>query len=236
MIGLQFHVSGRWAQFRKPETNNTPLTHDFVTKTAIVGIMGAVLGIERPAMRELFPILCEDVLYGVQILGTVDKQSWAFTLRNVHKQNDRAEKAPRQMEFIREPSYTVVMALVNDRSAEMFSRFAAALRNGEASFTPVLGLHNCPAELEWLMDCAFEKNDSNEPYTTHGFALADQKFSGEISQALHIGFERMPTFQDNNWWNVPNKYVNVIYPVDGVALRMVGEHYTTSSGAEWCLI
>jgi CRISPR-associated protein Cas5 subtype I-B len=43
-------IKGNWAHFRKAETNNNPLTHDFITKTALVGLIGAVLGKEREDM------------------------------------------------------------------------------------------------------------------------------------------------------------------------------------------
>ena len=46
MKGLQLNVEGNWAHFKKPETNNNPLTHDLITKTALIGMIGAVLGIE----------------------------------------------------------------------------------------------------------------------------------------------------------------------------------------------
>ncbi len=88
MKGIQFKVSGNWAHFKKPETNNNPLTHDLITKTALIGLIGAVLGIERKEMREKFPLLSEDLLYSVSVGSKVKKVSWGFqaeqqlTLRN----------------------------------------------------------------------------------------------------------------------------------------------------------
>ena len=62
MKGVLFELKGNWGHFRKPETNNNPLTHDFITKTALIGLVGAVLGKERDEMKELFPQLSEDLL------------------------------------------------------------------------------------------------------------------------------------------------------------------------------
>ena len=95
MRGFLFNIEGNWAHFKKPETNNNPLTHDFITKSALVGLIGAVLGIEREKMRPLFPQLCEDLLYGVQTVNPVKKESWGFTLR---KAVNLFDKAPKQME------------------------------------------------------------------------------------------------------------------------------------------
>jgi CRISPR-associated protein Cas5 subtype I-B len=234
MQGIMIQVSGRWAQFRKPETNNTPLSHDFITKTATIGLIGAVLGIERKEMRELYPQLCEDIIYGVRVCGTIRKQSWAFTLRKAHKPNDPKEKAPRYMEFIRDPDYIVALVLRNSRSSSFFERFAQAIQGGEAYYTPILGLHNCPAELKWLQEGAFEEADGN--YISKAFCLRSHTFVGEIARSQRIGFEHLPTYQDANWWNPPDRYVEVIYPSADNELSMSGSHYVFSTGESWCLI
>jgi CRISPR-associated protein Cas5h len=234
MRGLLFQLSGPWAQFRRPETNNTPLTHDFVTKTALVGLIGAVLGFEREDMRKRFPVLCDDLVYGVEIIGAVNKQSWAFTLRNVMKHNDADGKAPRQMEFIRNPNYLVAIGLYNERSAAVFDQFDAALRNSEAKYTPVLGLHNCPAELRWFESVTFR--EASGQFATRSFAPSKNKFVGAIDTSFRIGFDRIPTHQSENWWNTPNRYIDVVYPSDGSTLRMDGEHFVSDKGTAWCLI
>lgn len=231
MQGAFLHIQGQWAQFRKPETNNTPLTHDFLTKTALVGLIGAVLGIERQEMRSLFPILCEDLVYGVQVRHLVNKVSWGFTLRNVHRQNDPGEKAPRQMEFLRNPDYTVALALRGTRSEERFTQFITAIQSSEARYTPVLGLHNCPAELDWSGETEFEAG--NGTYQTQGFALREHRLVDLTN--LRVGFERIPTYQDSDWWNVPDRYREVVYPSNGGSIVMDGEHFRSNRG-EWCLI
>src|SRR5215210_1026953 len=102
MKGALISIEGNWGHFKKPETNNNPLTHDFITKTALIGMIGAVLGIERPEMREVFPQLSEDLCYGVQIRGAVKKESWSFKLRYAA---NLFEKRPVQMEFLKNPLY-----------------------------------------------------------------------------------------------------------------------------------
>ena len=75
MKGFQLEITGNWEHFKRPETNNNPLSHDLITKTALIGMIGAVLGIERTDMKSLFPQLSEDLLYGVQLLTPVRKMS-----------------------------------------------------------------------------------------------------------------------------------------------------------------
>lgn len=234
MQGILFEAGGRWAHFKKPDTNNTPLTHDFLTKTALLGLMGAVLGIERGEMRELFPQWSEDFLYGVQLLRTLKKESWSFTLRGLG-----GGQAPKPLEFLREPSWKVALTLKSERSRAAFETFAECLQNGRAHFTPVLGLHNCPAELTLLS--RGEWRESQGEYSTHGFALRSHTIPLTMKdlEQLRVGFERIPTYQNNDFWNHHDDYDvyrEVIYPDNGGTLRMSGEHFICFDNSSWCLL
>ena len=145
MEAIKILVSGHWAHFKKPETNNNPLSHDFITKTALTGMIGAVLGIEREEMKNLFPKFCNDLLYNVRLKNEVKKESWGFTLRK--GVNEISEKAPKHMEFLKEPKYEIIISLKGMESKNYFLDFITFLKQNKAIFTPVLGLHNCPANI-----------------------------------------------------------------------------------------
>lgn len=232
MKAIKLEVKGNWAQFRRAETNNNPLSHDLITKTAFIGMIGAVLGIERREMKELFPIFCEDFLYGVQIVNEVNKQSWGFTLR---KAGDAWSKAPGQMEFIRNPSYVIVLALNNKRSEEIFDKFSKFCREGTACFEPVLGLHNCPAEISFISEEEISKID-NSTFTTKGFVTNQHKMEELSNFTFRLGFDKIPTYQNNDFWNLPDRFVQLIYPSGGNSIKVNGEHFTFKDNSNWCLV
>ena len=241
MKGFLLNIKGNWAHFRKPETNNNPLTHDFITKTALLGMIGAVLGIERSEMAQLFPQLSEDFLYGVKIENEVKKESWGFTLRYVV---DFFQKAPKQMEFLKNPEFVVALALKNEQNAnsnEIFDSFQTAVKNREAKFTPVLGLHNCPAELSFVSSGEFQTNSGD--FITQAFITGKHKIDSSklieqelSSKGFRVGIENMPTFQNDDFWNPPEKYVRVIYPSEGNAIYANGEYFQFSDESQWTLI
>lgn len=236
MKGALIRISGNWAHFKKPETNNNPLTHDFITKTALIGMIGAVLGIERPEMRKRFPELSEDLLYGVQLESAVKKESWAFTMREAI---NLMNKAPKQMEFLKNPSFLVAMALKEKRSESIFAEFVAALKNSEAKFTPVLGLHNCPANLALIAEGEFVEEIGE--FETKGFVAKNYAIeTGKLLQAgksMRLGFEKIPTYQNDDFWNLPEKYVEVIYPSENHSVPVKeGLHYKFTDGSKWILI
>jgi CRISPR-associated protein Cas5 subtype I-B len=235
MKGFQLIIEGHWGHFKKPETNNNPLSHDFITKTALIGLIGAVLGYEREEMKSKFPQLSEDLLYGVRLLHPVKKISWGFTSRTAI--SPTAEGTPKYFEFLKEPKFLVSIALKDKRSDSIFEEFKKSIKDEIAVYPPVLGWHNCPANLKWESEGEFSEL-KNGDFETYGFVLAEhipKYFSGQF----RIGFDKMPTFQNDDFWNLPERYKNVIYPDCPYFIKVNGEYYEYNSAEKsekWCLI
>jgi CRISPR-associated Cas5-like protein len=238
MKGIQFIINGNWGHFKKPETNNNPLSHDLITKTALIGLIGAVLGIEREDMKDKFPQLSEDFLYGVQLLNPVKKFSWGFTSKTAI--NPTAEGTPKYFEFLKEPSFLIVLALKNNRSETIFENFSCAVQKEETVYPPVLGWHNCPANLEWKSEGQFSEIKEGV-FETSGFVLAGEHVPQSISGNFRVGFDKMPTFQNNDFWNLPDMYKNIIYPDYPHSISVKGKYYeysvlTKDNVEKWVLI
>ncbi len=230
MRGALIEIEGNWGHFKKPETNNNPLTHDFITKTALIGMIGAVLGIERTEMKPLFPQLSDDLAYSVQVRNAVKKESWSFKLRYA---DNLFAKRPVQMEFLKKPCYTVALALHEERSSQVFERFVESVQASEARYTPVLGLHNCPANLRFIASGEFTSFDGD--FQTKSF-VTEQHKSIKFAQDFRVGIERVPTFQNDDFWNLPEKYVRVLYPSENREITASGKHFQFTDGSKWALI
>lgn len=231
MKAIKLEITGNWAQFRKAETNNNPLSHDFITKTAFIGMIGAVLGIERIEMKPLFPLFSEGLLYSVQVNNEVIKQSWGFTLRKV---NSAWDKAPKQMEFIKHPNYTVVLALKDTEYEDYFNRFSSFCKQGKACYTPVLGLHNCPAEIKFLEEG--ELVEKSGEFTTVGFLTDGYQPLMDDLTSFRIGFDKIPTYQNDDFWNLPEKFCKVVYPSNQSILKSEGIYFELNNESQWCMI
>jgi len=236
MKGFQLIIEGNWGHFKKPETNNNPLSHDLITKTALIGLIGAVLGIEREEMKSKFPQLSGDLLYGVQLLNPVKKISWGFTSRTAI--SPTAEGTPKYFEFLKDPRFLVSLALMDEQSNSIFEDFKFAIKQEETVYPPVLGWHNCPANLQWQSEGEFSEI-RHGTFETKGFVLAEEHTPKFISGAFRIGFDKMPTFQNEDFWNLPDKYKNVIYPDSLHSITVEGKYYEYQSSKvleQWCLI
>lgn len=236
MDAIQLNVSGNWGHFKKVDTNNNPLTHDFITKTALIGLIGAVLGIERKKMRGVFPQLSEDLLYSVSLNNPVKKESWGFTLRSV-KAN--VEKTPWQFEFLKTPNFEIIIALKNERSRDIFDDFMNCVENDKACYNPTLGLANCPADIVFISRGTVSDKQSGS-FTTKGFISKYHQIQFGESFDFRIGFERIPTFQNDDFWTDPARYADVAYCNGGGSSFVCnGEFYNLKSAtgeSQWYMI
>ncbi|MDR2410533.1 MAG: CRISPR-associated protein Cas5 [Bacteroidales bacterium] len=223
---MQFIIEGNWGHFKKPETNNNPLSHDLITKTALIGLIGAVLGIEREAMKNRFPELSDDLLYGIQLLNPVKKISWGFTSKTAV--NPTGEGSPKYFEFLKDPKFLISLALQEKRSENIFDNFKNAVIQEESVYPPVLGWHNCPANLEWKSEGEFSEIKDGI-FETQGFVLVGEYILQNISGEFRIGFDKMPTYQSNDFWNLPDRYKNIVYPDYPHSLSVKGKYYEYKS-------
>jgi hypothetical protein len=58
-----------------------------------------------------------------------------------------------------------------------------------------------------------------------------------LDEAFRLGFERIPTHQNDDMWNRPEHYVEVCYGDEGREIVLEGgEHFRFDNGDAWCLI
>ena len=224
MKTFQFIVSGNWAHFKKPETNNNPLTHDCITKTALIGLIGAVLGIERQDMKSQFPKLSENIIYSVEFLNSLKKVSWGFSSRTAI--NPTSASSPKYFEFLYNPKFKITLALKNKDSEKEFTDFLEAIKNQESIYTPVLGWHNCPANLEFVSEGNLSELKDSEFETS---SFVSKEHVPQSTGNFRIGFDRLPTYQNEDFWNMQEKYKEIIYPDfspnSSNQLKVKGDHY-----------
>jgi hypothetical protein len=102
-------------------------------------------------------------------------------------------------------------------------------------FTPVLGLHNCPAEITLLSEGEFMQD--NGEYITKGFVKENQlDVKKLLSSQFRLGVEKIPTFQNDDFWNLPDRYERVIYPSESAEIYGIGEFFEFSDGTKWTLV
>ncbi len=166
LIAIRYHA--KYGHFRKPYSNVSSLTYPFPPRPAIAGLMGAVMGIKKDDVPEMFDE--NNMKAGVEIENRIKtvthvtnfrqyssgdisysvkpqtKAKLSKPLKNVPKSN-KATQIP--MELLRNPSYILYINLTNEKKMEELKTRIAHKR---FVYTPCMGLSEFLAELELLPD------------------------------------------------------------------------------------
>ena len=161
---ISFDLQADFAFFRKPETNNTiNLSYNIIHKHVVLGILGAILGLngyqEKGKLPEYYEKL-KDLKIGVEPLMH-DKGNFAKT--NI-KYTNTIGYANKGTNFVTEeltlvnPAFRIYLLL--DNNSELYSTLHDYLQKGESVYIPYLGKNEFTA---WWDSSSFtEYNFSNK--------------------------------------------------------------------------
>jgi CRISPR-associated protein Cas5h len=188
MRGIIFKVKANYGHFKIPQTNNNPCTFSYMHKVAIMGFLGAVIGIERALMEILYPQLCEDLICSIKILNPVIKEPHAFTKRTAVEKNF-FKQSQRFCEYLKEPSFEITLGLKNERSRDQFETFCKMIKEDESVYPTYFGTVNCPAYFEYVKDVSISEEQT-------GTFQTDSILSGDHTlEDRDFISERVPTNQ-----------------------------------------
>ncbi len=166
---LIFDISSEYGHFRKYNTTTSPLTYSIPTRTAIAGLLGAILGMEREITDGEYPAGATPVqeYFGksyceiaVQILHSVKKENVAINLINTKTSFYDLSKAGRtqiEFELLKEPRFRVYLAM-NDLVT--LNNLAERIRLKKHHFSPYLGLAQFTATIDFV-----EKTDAEHIFS-----------------------------------------------------------------------
>ncbi|GIU82902.1 MAG: type I-B CRISPR-associated protein Cas5 [Acidobacteria bacterium] len=147
-----FRLSGEFAHWRKWFTTTSALTFSFPPRTAIIGLVGAVLGIQRDDVPIKFP--ADQTRIAVSPLVAIEKSRLAENWRQTPPQISAGkfryvkmhENFQSNMEVIRRPCYRIFFWHEDTRLLDELKR---RLQQKRYVYTPYLGILGFLAKIEW---------------------------------------------------------------------------------------
>lgn len=160
---ISFDVQADFAFFRKPETNNTiNLSYNIIHKPAILGFLGAVLGLAGYQEKGKLPTyyeLLKDVKVGVEPLqhekGNFAKTNIKYT-NTVGYANKGTNFLTEELTLIN-PAYRIFLLL--DESNVLQAQLLESLEKGESVFVPYFGKNEFTA---WWQPSSFKAYSFSE--------------------------------------------------------------------------
>lgn len=152
-----FTVRGQFAHWRKWFTTTSALTYSFPPRTSVIGMVGAILGIPREKVAEVFKT--NDTRIAVCPLRPIVKErlpeKWRQTPPRIVKGRfDPAkmdESFQENLEVIRRPHYRIVFW---HRDEDLMKGLRGRLRQKRWVYPPCLGIMGFLADVEWEGDDA----------------------------------------------------------------------------------
>lgn len=151
---LVFDIWGDFAHFRKIYTTSSPLSYDFPTRTALCGIIAAIVGLKKssnPGVDEeyLNYFYLRDTDIGVHILAPVKKIRMNINHIDT-KRNWRLEKGSRtqiRAEFIKDPKYRIYFS---SNHKEVYDKLRENLNFKRTVYTISLGISELLANFSFV--------------------------------------------------------------------------------------
>lgn len=169
---LIFDISSEYGHFRKYNTTTSPLTYSIPTRTAIAGILGAIIGIEREISDGVYPegIVPVQEFFSktnseiaVQVLNPVKKETVAMNLINTKKSFYNLTKAGRtqiEFELLKDSKFRIFLSLNNQ--PDIFNELTERIKSKRHHYSPYLGLAQFTANVDFVDTVKTYMEDNTE--------------------------------------------------------------------------
>ncbi len=214
---LVFDFWGDYAHFRKIETTTSPLTYSFPTRTALSGLIAAIIGLARDSYYNFFNP--ENARFALRILSPVKKirinlnlikTDEGFYLWDI-KENPRA---PAPFEFVKEPQYRIYCWLKDEKK---FKELKNYLEKHQSVYTPYLGISELIADFRFVGELDVKAKEVKEEVEIHSVIRRD-KAKVVVEEGKRYALENMPLFMDKN--RKVLEYGDMIFETKGEPLRV----------------
>ncbi len=241
---LIFDVSGEFAHFRKFNTTSSPLTYTIPTRTAITGLLGAILGIGREEFYDHF--LKEKASLAVQVLNPIRKQGYGFNLINTKEGMYRIKNRTQvRFEFVADPAYRVFLA---HSDTEIFNSLKERIEKKDYTFQPYLGLAQLTSDVTFvdLVDAVNESSNGTPVDVISAVNLdqctgkkvvidPDLKYSSAIMPMEMVIDREDTTVKPPVDGSLPKnrkttEYAEVIYETSGLPVKVIVDSFINVPG------
>jgi len=214
---LVFDVWGDYAHFRRFYTTTSPLSFPIPPRTALCGLIGAIVGLEKEGNDYLNYFSSEDVCIALKLLNPIKKTVIAENL--IHTKSARGpgmnlitERTQIRFEFLKDQKYRLYFHCPDEDNV-VYQKLKQNITFHKTVYTPSLGLSENIANFKFEGEFEFNILSGGDEYISIETVLPLRK----ISEKEGIMFERegeyfsirMPL--ELNTERVVTKYGDIIF-------------------------
>lgn len=220
---LVFDIWGDYAHFRKFYTTSSPLSFSIPPRTAISGLIGAIIGLQKEdylrhfsknqaqiGVRLLAPV--KKTRLGINHINTKDN-NWTLIRKKGHEPRTQI-----RTEFLKDPKYRVY---VYHKDKSIYNNLHDYLRAHKSVYTPCLGLSELISNFSFVGE--YSLKEFNESETLIASAVPVSNLLGHSdSITFEAGKkyykERIPIEMTPE--RIVTEYGEVIYEAEGKPIKV----------------
>ncbi len=220
---LAFDVWADYAHFRKFYTTTSPLTFSFPPRTALCGLIGAIVGLSKEENKYLDYFSLDEVFIGVRIINPIKKTMIAQNL--IHTKDAKGpgmnlitQRTQIRFEYLKNPKYRIYFAYAGTN--EKLSKLKNLLAAHKTVYTPVLGLSENLANFEYVgeFDFRFLQTDNFVPINSV-IPLGQVRENGtKFDYDAEYFTERHPLMLDRE--RTVEKYDDILFERNGATVEV----------------
>ena len=199
---IVFKTRSKYAKFKKAYTTTSTLTHLFIPPTAVRGMIGAILGIDRIDLYKY----TDKIEVAIQVISKINKDTQSFNFTTMKKNEKKSFCYQSYTEFLRDVEYRI---FIKSSDNTIMNKLEDALKNEDYFYTPYLGgtEHSCKIIYEGRYTCEKQKKGKYKVCT------AFNKESSKITdKTIRVYGDNIPV--KNNSTREYIKYKKVYFPVN----------------------
>ena len=209
---LIFDIWGTYGHFKKAYTTTSPLTYSIPTRTALCGLIAAILGLERDSYYEL--LNPKNSLFAIRIINPVNKirlnlniikTDEGFFLHDISGN----PRSPTPYELIKDPHYRIYCWIKDE---ETYEELKENLEQHLCTYTVYLGISELIANFSFIDVLDMTLKNVEKPELIHSVVIKDG-LKIAVEEGKRYASETIPIEMDNQ--RKVLKYSNVIYETSG---------------------
>ncbi len=220
---LCFELFGDYAQFRKFFTNMSPLSFSIPPKTVLMGIIGAMLGVDKAENPEYFTP--QDSFLALRLMNPVKRTRIAHNYLKVTSARhlyDYDQHKPTNVEFLKDVRYRLYFSCQDE---EKYLKLKSKLEQHHSHYTISLGISGCLANYEYLGEYELEPLESKTVTLLHSVIPTASIEELIIDEPLNLQKVVMPTFMNND--REVQSYDEVLFEQNGkpISIKIKDAYY-----------
>lgn len=219
---LVFEIRGDWAHFRKIYTTSSPLTYSIPPRTAVAGLIAAILGLDKENYYDYFSKEKADIAIG--IVNPIKKFRIGLNFINTKTAKMFArikERTQVKQEIIKNPHYRIYFS---HKDGDIYKKLRGYLEQSRSVYTPYLGISEYIAWVDYIGEYPIQEIGGFGEIPIHSVIPFHEKFqiNFDVSEGEQVGEyfkEILPNDFESGNKRVVKEFTRVLFERRGKAIR-----------------